>query len=844
MNFLKNRRFQLESLEERTLLTAAPWSTADETDYSGLVVTTLEDVVDASDQLNSIREAIAYAESLEGPAEVTFAKGLAGKITLTGGALQVNSVYELAVNGGDRISIDAGGRNRAFEIGSGSVTLSNLTIENGYNSKQGGAIYSAGDLTLNAVTISDSYSGQFGSAVHVFSKTHLTVTDSNFVNNTARTHGGGIFVSTEATADITGSYFSGNASGTYGGALYVWDGALVSVANSFFVNNNAPSGAIRNHGGELSLVNVVISGNEQGISAAAGSTTTATNVTISNNTRSAVRGEDGAAIHFYNSIVIDGRAVSSFGAGIVVDGDNNLSDVEFGTNFIRYDGGDLFAADGYTLYGQNQAYAAGNPAYNTTEYDAAGNSRYYGGALDLGALQQLAYAYGTTVTFNGEVQMPVAFNDRVTSAKYSEDGRSWSDSLNYRNAGSYTFYVAAGTETGEEEIFLVTGDIAPLQLTVSGSSVADKVYDGTTGAEIIVGDVATLYDEVAVTGTGEFDSAEPGVHSVTVAYAVTGDLAFNYLAPAGEVLEGEIIYVEPSSLVVTTLEDVVDRADDVTSIREAVAYAETFDTAVTVTFADGLEGVISLTDGAVVFASGAQITIDGNHRIMIDAGGADRAFEITSGAAVLANITLTGGYAARQGGAISSAGDLTLESVTISDSYSGKYGGAIYVAPGTNLNVTESSFIGNSSKTHGGAIYIDKGATAEITDSFFSRNTTGSYGAAVYIWNDAVVSVGNTVFFTNPAPNGTLRNYGGELNLVNVVISGNDQGFSSSAAGRNTAVNVTIADNVRSAVRGEENSTFVFYNSVLMSNTNPDAEEQVSPIDMRTGATITGDVNL
>ena len=40
MSFLKNRRFQLESLEERTLLTAAPWSTGDDVGIETLVVVT------------------------------------------------------------------------------------------------------------------------------------------------------------------------------------------------------------------------------------------------------------------------------------------------------------------------------------------------------------------------------------------------------------------------------------------------------------------------------------------------------------------------------------------------------------------------------------------------------------------------------------------------------------------------------------------------------------------------------------------------------------------------------------------------------------------------------------
>ncbi|MBO7724918.1 MAG: hypothetical protein J6S40_00470, partial [Thermoguttaceae bacterium] len=813
MNFLKNRRFQLESLEERTLLTAAPWSTADETDYSGLVVTTLEDVVDASDQLTSIREAIANAEALDSAATITFAKGLAGKITLSGGALSVDSVYGIAIDGGENIAIDAASDSRVFEIGSGSVTLSNLTLENGYDVRKGGAVYSAGDLTLENVLITDSFSGKFGSAVHAAEQSSLTVIDSSFVNNTAKTHGGGVFVDKGAQAQISGSTFTGNAAGTYGGAVYVWDGAVVDITNSFFTNNTAPNGTIRNHGGQLTLTNVVISGNEQGLSASGG-TTTATNVTISNNTRSAVRGADNASFLFYNSIVIDGYKTVNFGYDTVVGGDNNLSDVPFGINFIKYNGGDLFAADGYTLWGNNQAADAGNPAYNTTSTDAAGNDRYYGGALDLGALEQVAYAYGTTVVFNGEDQTPVAFDGPVASVQYSADGETWTDTLGFRNAGSYTFWVAVGAEAGEEEIYEVTGTIAPLQLTVSGSAVVSRDYNGGTDAEIIVGEVSTLYDEVIVTGTGEFSSAEPGVHNVAVTYAVSGDLAGNYIAPADEILRGEIIKTEDPSLVVTTLDDVVDTHDNLTSLREAAAYAETFETAVTVTFADDLEGTIALADSSISIGAAESITIDAGGRITIDAGGDKRAFVITSGAVTLANLTITGGFDEKMGGAVYSEGDLTLNSVLISDSYSGKFGSAVHAAAGTNLTVVDSAFINNTTSSHGGGIFVDQGATASISGSYFSGNVSEAYGAAVYLWDGSVVDIADSIFVNNTAPNGTIRNHAGTLSLINTVVSGNQQGIST-LGGVTTAVNVTVSGNEYSAIRGEDRASYFIYNSIL-----------------------------
>ncbi|MBR2693094.1 MAG: hypothetical protein IKE69_02670, partial [Thermoguttaceae bacterium] len=809
-----------------------------------LVVTTLDDVVDRQDGVTSIREAISYAESLGEPVAVTFADGLEGTITLAEGALSVGADSRVTVDGGGAIAIDAGGESRVFEIGAAGAELANITLENGAAAKQGGAIASTGDLTLTNVTVSDSTSGKFGGAVYAAAGTHLTVIDSTFTDNAAQTHGGAIFVEKGASAEISGSYFSGNSSAAYGGAIYTWTDSTVDISNSIFVKNKAPNGTIRNHGGELNLINVVLSGNEQGLATASGGTTTATNVTISKNRRSAVRGETDSASVFYNSIVLDGGSVLALSGGATVAGDNNLSSVRFGLNTVLYDGGDLFAADGYSLTGENQAMNAGKSVYNDTEFDAAGRNRYYGGAIDIGAVEQIIEVYGTTVEYNGEYQAPVGFYGPAVWAKYSLDGETWSDAPVTRNAGTHTFWVLAGTASGDEELYRVTGEITPLQLTADGTAVLSREYDGTTRADVVVGEVVPLYDDVTITATAEFPSAEPGVYDVEVTYAVSGELAGNYIAPVSETIRAEITPEIVYSLVVTTLDDIVDPYDDVNSIREAVAYAETFDVPVTVTFAEGLEGVITLADGAVTFDSGAHITIDGDGRITIDADGADRAFYINSGAATLANISIENGSAAKYGGAVYNGGELTLENVAISGSYSGKYGGAVYTAKESSLTVIDSTFTDNESRSHGGAIFVEKGATAEISGSSFTGNSNLSYGAAIYIWNDADVKVSNTMFVGNTAPNGTIRNYGGNLEMINTVIAGNDQGISSSADGTNLATNVTVTGNYRSAVRGENGAVFTFYNSILMNENDPEIEEQVGPIDMRTGATIDGDFNL
>ena len=844
MGFLKNRRFQLESLEERTLLTAAPWSTAD--DATKLMVTTLDDVVDFADEVVSIREALASASELDEAATITFADGLSGTITLAGSALEVSPAYGLTIDGGGNITVDAAGNSQIFDIKSGEVTLKGLTLSNGYAAQYGGAIANAGDLTLDTVTITDSVSDRFGGAVYSAEGSSLNVVNSAFKYNSANTHAGAIFVEKGVSAEISGSTFTDNTAGSYGAALYTWNDSAVNVSNSLFLNNSAPNGTLRNYGGNLNLTNVVISANDQGISADSGAVTTGTNVTLSNNRLSQIRGDEGSVFTLYNSIVY-GTNPLNISTDVTVTGDNNLSTVPFGNNFIEYNGGDLFAEDGYTLWGENQAQGAGNAAYNSTEFDAVGNRRDYAGSIDIGAVEQICTAYGTTVTYDAHSHVLVGFDGPVQWARYSENGTKWKYSLSYKKAGTYNFWVTVGDNNGDEEIYYVTGVISPAKLSVDGSVVEVHDYDGTTDADVTVGTVSGILsnDQVTLTAEGVFPSAEPGVYEnqVDVTYSISGKDASNYLPADPEKLTGVIIIPETPSLVVTTLEDIVNREDGITSLREAVAYAESLGTQVAVTFAGELEGDLVLTGGAIAVNGETSITIEGDDRITINALGESRVFE-TSGNVILSHITLVGGYAPRYGGAVYNSGNLTVDGVTIFDSYTGEVtegvsfgkGGAIYTEPGTSLTVIDSNFIGNASKTHGGAIFVDQEATVNISGSYFTGNGTGSYGSALYVWTNSAASVSNTLFFNNAAPNGTLRNFGGTLDMVNVVIAGNDQGFSASGGAANTATNVTITSNTRSAVRGEDNATFTFYNSILMSDG--------IVFDLRSGATADGDTNL
>ena len=85
--------------------------------------------------------------------------------------------------------------------------------------------------------------------------------------------------------------------------------------------------------------------------------------------------------------------------------------------------------------------------------------------------------------------------------------------------------------------------IKPKRLTISGTTVANKTYDGTTDATITAGTLDGLVgsDTVELAASGSFPSAEVGVYDVEVSYSISGGAYRNYYAPITETISAEII---------------------------------------------------------------------------------------------------------------------------------------------------------------------------------------------------------------------------------------------------------------------------------------------------------------
>ena len=117
-----------------------------------------------------------------------------------------------------------------------TVTLSDMTIRNGY-AETGGGILNTGTLTLNNTTVSGNRAVQDGGGI--CNEATLTLTNSTVSGNTA-TVGGGIF-NFLGMAEVINSTVSGNTA-TLGGGITNTANAILRLSNATVSNNTAANG--------------------------------------------------------------------------------------------------------------------------------------------------------------------------------------------------------------------------------------------------------------------------------------------------------------------------------------------------------------------------------------------------------------------------------------------------------------------------------------------------------------------------------------------------------------------------------------------------------------------------
>ena len=170
-------------------------------------------------------------------------------------------------------------------------------------------------------------------------------------------------------------------------------------------------------------------------------------------------------------------------------------------------------------------------------------------------------------------------------------------------------------------------------------------------------------------------------------------------------------------------------SDDCT-LREAINAANANADSNTITFAPGLSGEISSHDSPAGYGITQPVAIlgPGARLLTITGRGSARTFTAASANVTISGLTFSGGATATlfNGGGVYNIGTLTLQDCTVSSNISvgadpSGLGGGAYNAAGATLNVVRCTFRNNSASLYGGGIYSD--GILNVTNSTFTGNT-------------------------------------------------------------------------------------------------------------------------
>ena len=181
----------------------------------------------------SLRAAIEEANALAGADTITLGSGT---YTLSLGELTISSDITINGAGVDTTVIDGDALSRVFNITSGTVTISNLTIQGGLitagaDEGAGVAVASGASVTLDTVNITGNHAT--GAVTHgggIFNAGDLRVINSTISGNSAVSGGGGLW--NEGTAQINRSLYTLNSiSNGSGGAIYQYNTGSLNLTN-------------------------------------------------------------------------------------------------------------------------------------------------------------------------------------------------------------------------------------------------------------------------------------------------------------------------------------------------------------------------------------------------------------------------------------------------------------------------------------------------------------------------------------------------------------------------------------------------------------------------------------
>ena len=188
-----------------------------------------------------LRAAVAQANSDNADDMILFA--CSGTISLTATLDITGSMFINAA--GAQVTLDGGSAMGVLNVASGvTLKMTDLSVQNGSTTVDGGALYNAGTANIYGGTFSDN-SARYGGALENSAGATMSITGSTFtLNRTWYAYGGA--VNNAGTMTITSSLFNSNFAGPTaglplsGGAIA--NGGTMSISGSSFYQNRADNG--------------------------------------------------------------------------------------------------------------------------------------------------------------------------------------------------------------------------------------------------------------------------------------------------------------------------------------------------------------------------------------------------------------------------------------------------------------------------------------------------------------------------------------------------------------------------------------------------------------------------